>query len=476
MTSASHDRCDVAVIGAGPAGSTIAGRLARLGHDVVVVDAARFPRPRIGESLPPSIHHVLTLCDVRDRIEAARFLRPTRAVVRWSRPIAAHEASGDAPGFQVDRARFDALLLDAAREAGARVAPPARAMRPVVTDDGWSIPLRGVDGARELRARFVVDAAGRRAALLRRPRRVSCPTVAIYAYWTDAPIEGDETRVDAGRDAWYWGAPLPDGSCNAAVFVDAARCAGFGRDGLDRLYRWLVAESPLLRACLRGRMRDRVRAVDASSWTDAEPVTPTAIKVGEAAFSIDALSSQGVQAAMMSGFVGATVVHTILRRPADADAACALYSTRQDEVVERHRRMAAAFYAAHDTFRDEPFWRARAIDATETHATFGGGKALAPDAALAPDVAARIVTVPTIDREFVRMREALAHPALERPVAYLGAIAVAPLVKDVGRGETAAAIADRWTRSMPSADAWRVLGWLWAHGVLVPATEALPCR
>src|SRR5262249_46654676 len=159
--------------------------------------------------------------------------------------------------------------------------------------------------------------------------------------------------------------PLPDGSFTVAVFLDAGRCAGLGRSALDLLYRSLVAESPLLRACLRGRMRDGVRTVDASAWADAEPVTPTAIKVGEAAFAIDALSSQGVQAAMMSGFVGATVVNPILRRPADVDAACALYHTRQDEIVERHRRMAAAFYAAHNTFREEPFWRARAIDAME---------------------------------------------------------------------------------------------------------------
>src|SRR5262249_35357903 len=163
------------------------------------------------------------------------------------------------------------------------------------------------------------------------------------------------------------------------------------------------------------------------------------IKVGEAAFAIDALSSQGVQAAMMSGFVGATVVNTILRRPADVDAACALYHTRRDEIVERHRRMAATFYAAHDTFHEEPFWRARAINATEPRRAPGARAVLPPHAALAPDVAARIVSVPTIDHEFVRMRDALAHPTLERPVAYLGAIAVAPLVKDVGRGETAAA-------------------------------------
>ena len=144
-----------------------------------------------------------------DLLEAARFLRPTHAIVRWSGSVTIHEAYGDAPGFQVDRARFDQLLLEAAREAGARIAPPARAMRPLATDDGWSILLRGDGGVTELRTRFVADAAGSCAALRRRPQRLSPPTVAMHAYWTDVPIEGDETRVDAGREAWYSGRPAP---------------------------------------------------------------------------------------------------------------------------------------------------------------------------------------------------------------------------------------------------------------------------
>ena len=169
---------------------------------------------------------------------------------------------------------------------------------------------------------------------------------------------------------------------------------------------------------------ERVRTVDASSWIDAEPVAPTAIKVGEAAFSIDALSSQGVQAAMTSGFVGATVVHTILRRPADAEAACALYRMRQDEIVVGHRRVTAAFTRRTRGFATSRSGGARE-DATRSMAGSTVREALPPDAALALAGASRIVAVPTIDHEFVRMREAVAHPALERPVAYLGAIAVA---------------------------------------------------
>jgi flavin-dependent dehydrogenase len=129
------------VIGAGPAGATIARRLAALGHDVVLIERAAFPRPHIGESLPPSICPVLDLCGVREQVEAAGFLRPASAIVQWSGPAARHSRFDGAPGFQVDRGRFDHLLLAAARDAGASVRQPARAGRPVATADGWAVPL-----------------------------------------------------------------------------------------------------------------------------------------------------------------------------------------------------------------------------------------------------------------------------------------------------------------------------------------------
>jgi 2-polyprenyl-6-methoxyphenol hydroxylase-like FAD-dependent oxidoreductase len=46
-------KCDVLVIGGGPAGSTIAALLARKGRHVVLLEKDRLPRFHIGESLLP---------------------------------------------------------------------------------------------------------------------------------------------------------------------------------------------------------------------------------------------------------------------------------------------------------------------------------------------------------------------------------------------------------------------------------------
>jgi len=115
---------DVAVLGAGPAGSTVANRLARLGYDVQMFESSAFPRPHVGESLHAQVLPLLDQLAFREEINDAGFLRPRGAIVFWAGEC--RFRTEVASGFQVDRCRFDAILLNAARNAGARIAQPAR--------------------------------------------------------------------------------------------------------------------------------------------------------------------------------------------------------------------------------------------------------------------------------------------------------------------------------------------------------------
>jgi len=79
---------------------------------------------------------------------------------------------------------------------------------------------------------------------------------ALYAYWRGAGAPSEETLVESGQDAWYWGAPLPGGEVNAAVFVDPST---------PRDYERLIARSTLLAPRLRGAQRvSGVHACDAT--------------------------------------------------------------------------------------------------------------------------------------------------------------------------------------------------------------------
>jgi flavin-dependent dehydrogenase len=465
---------EVGVVGGGPAGAAIARRLATLGHSVCVVEHRRFPRHHVGESLPPGILPLLDALGVRRRIEAAGFLRPESAIVRWSRTAAGRSVDSE-PGFQVDRGRFDQLLLTAATAAGAGCLQPARVLGLEPRDPGgWRLRLRADGRERFLDVAVLVDAGGKGSTVVPgRRRRRSPPTLALYGYWRQAAIRGPETRVEAGAREWFWGAPLPDGTLNATVFVDPERLRGSRRRDLEPLYRRLLAGSTLLAPCLEGCLTEPVRACDASSYAAVEPIGEDCLRIGEAAFSIDPLSSQGVQAAVRSALHGAAVVHTWLAAPRHAEAARRFYRQRLQATVARHRRWASRFYAAQDLFPASPFWRRRAAATASDRPAAPPAPAEGPPAGrlrLAAEV--RIVEVPALTGDLIAPHPAVDHPGLDEPAAFVGDRALAALAADFGGAPTAAEIVSAWSMRMPRREAAQILAWLWSRGLVVAAADA----
>lgn len=464
-------QADVCVIGGGPAGAALAGRLRQMEHSVVVVEKHSFPRPHIGESLVSSVLPLLDLLNVRIEIENAGFLRPEGAIVRWPGP-AERRLSGSGPGFQVDRGRFDQILLRAAEKAGAQVLQPARAARPQPTSDGGWRTTVYANKCEEITiaSRFVADASGRPGLLAGGKRRSSRKTLALYAYWRNVPLQGPETRVDTGEDEWYWGAPVPGGDFNATVFIDAFRCrSGVAfASSLELFYKSLLARSKLLAPCLLGSLLGPVRACDATQFYDDTPASASTIKVGEAAFSIDPLSSQGVQTALGSAVHAATVVHTILQRPDDTALAVEFYRGRQLASVKVHQSAAAGFYKEAMRLRSGAFWKDRIFN--QDHAE---SKQLTLDRGeLTPQTQVRLAsevcfqTIPTIQDDFIVPTTALVSPMLTQPIAFLDDILIAPLVAMIHNPIAAADVLQAWSQQIPSDRAITIIEWLWETGIL----------
>ena len=115
----------VCIAGGGPAGTTLAIRLARLGHRVVLVDRGRARPGHLGESLTAGVLTQLDLLGARDTIERAGFAEFRCLRTAWQDGTAAwREFDGEA-GLLVERARFAAVLRDVARACGVRVLEPA---------------------------------------------------------------------------------------------------------------------------------------------------------------------------------------------------------------------------------------------------------------------------------------------------------------------------------------------------------------
>ena len=458
------DAAEICVVGAGPAGCALAARLARLGHDVAIVEQQRFPRPHIGESLSPAAWPVLDALGVGERVRAAGFVATATARVRWRDDRAQlAEVSG---GLTVDRGAFDAILLEHARACGARVLAPARACRPARDGDSWTLECG--DGA--LRARFLADASGRRR-MLGGPSPPTGPrTLALHAEWRGGDRWRDEqTRIEALAQGWLWGAQLPDGALRAIAFVDPGTLRAAGGDS-TRLYHRLLASSRLF-ANLRpsGWTAACVRACDATTYAAGAPIDACSVRVGEAAFAIDPLSSSGVQTAIQTGLAAASAVHCILTRAAGRQAAIAYYRAHLDHAVERHAATAAGLYAEHRPSADAPFWRARSAAAAPSPGwpavTTAINELLRARVGLPAEAALR--DTPCLVGDVIELRRALTHPALDRPVAFLGGEELAPLLDELPAVASLSDAIDRWDRVLPAGRANAIAVWLHARGLLV---------
>jgi flavin-dependent dehydrogenase len=459
---------DVCVIGGGPAGATIARRLAQVGHQVCLIAHPPTARHHVSESLAPNIEPLLDVLGLSEQVDRAGFGRTAGSYLHWGQ-TAQYRPWPDGAGYHVDRRVFDDILLNAARQAGVRVLAPARARRPCREDGRWRVPIATGRSHRAIEATFLVIATGKDALLRGSGVRYSEPTLALAARFAGLKSGDDESRVEAGAEEWTWGTWSKNGTAEVIAFLDPrrARCGGAE---LVQVYRRVVAGLPFWGTVTAGATHSRVRACNAASVAFGTPVTAQMVRVGDASFSADPLSSQGVHGAMLSAIQASTAVHTILRDPDNADAAIEFYTARQREAVSQHQAWAADCYAAVAADEDaSDFWRKRARRDTQF-----APKDLAPHPTrawsaltrvrLAPELV--VLPTPVITDERITRMDGVHHPRLSRPVVFLGGVQLAPLLARLDPGRTLTDVLHLWKADVSAVTALAILEWLNDRGLI----------
>jgi flavin-dependent dehydrogenase len=458
--------CQVMIAGGGPAGAALALRLARLGCDVWLAEGQAFPRRHIGVSLAPAAMPVLDQIGVRDRLEAMPCYRPASTIVHWAGRTDILEHPPGQAGALVNRGRFDQILLDEARRAGVRLLQPARV---VAARRGrshvWEVEIESEGRSRAVTTRFLAIAAGRRSALWGRRKRVSAPVLALHGFCKAARGVTPQVRVEAAESCWYWAAPLADGTVAAAVFLDPQQLRRFS--SVPDAFSQLLGASRLIGPCIAGAP-EAVEACSASRDIIEPGADRDFIRVGDAAFTVDPLSAQGVLHAIVSGLQGAAVVNTILRRPQDGDAALSFFRARQQEAVARDREIGGRHYRAQAAFASNAFW----TGLTGEHADAQGFRRSDPPPADVPlhlSERASLRSEPVITGDYVSLAPALAHPGLDRPIAFVRNVPIAELTASLRGGAVLPVLMEQWAGRLPEREARNLLATLWSRNVIEAA-------
>ena len=386
MSNAQRPR--VVVIGGGPAGAAAAGSLAQAGAEVVVFERDTFPRHHVGESLQPA---TFTLLDehlgLGERFAAAGFAYKFGAVYVWGESRepwrvlfdprleqdldgldeAALLSGGYEHAWQVERSRFDHILLSRAAELGADVRFGSTVLAPL----GDASRVRGVrvrhaSGAEEdVLADMVLDGSGQRC-LLGRALKLQQPitdmrSTATYAYYQGAGgvpgVLGRHVQlVVTVPEGWVWFIPTgPDRTSVGVVH------RGRERISLARFEAALASAGLPMGSAVRldGPRPDQpLHFARDWSFSHRQFAGPGWALLGDAACFVDPILSGGVDAAVRSGFGASLAVLRAFGEPgADPAALFAAYDQEVRGDFRAYLRLARYWYGNNRSV-EGLFWEA----------------------------------------------------------------------------------------------------------------------
>lgn len=331
------------IIGAGPAGTSLATWLAEEGWDCLLVDRARFPRRKpCAGCLSPRCLPFLKRLGLEETVRSGQRIRfidvqtPNRSV-RFD--TAKNPLGSDF--YVIPRERLDRLLLEKARSRSVRVFEG-------VSVEGLRRQAGRVVGAyakdQEIRAKVTVIATGANSRFLPLEERPKVRTYQALIGWFEGLCDPDPSTTDIFTAPWLMGSgwiyPESAGRANAGIMVHADLLKASGKSLRELFQRY--CSSPSAQRRLEGATRVGTLAGGPIRYA----LRPEGIcgdgflMIGEASLLTHPLSGEGISQAFRSAAVAARVLQDAREEKAFAG-----------EVLEPYRR------GIREMFRRN-FWKA----------------------------------------------------------------------------------------------------------------------
>ena len=336
---------EVIVVGGGPAGASTAHSLARAGVDVLVLDRAKFPRDKTcAEYLSPQASRILHDMDVLDEIERTR---PAHLAGMRVRAPDGHFADGEFAsthgfhpfrhyGLAVRRTILDAIVLNGARRAGARIEELAR-VTDVTKDQAGRVSgvtvIESGGKARSLKSKFVVGADGLRSVVGKRlglmhTSRFFPKRLALVSHYRNVRDVGALGEMHVDHKGYFGIVHVGGGLMNVAVVVPMSRAAEIGEGRAEFLEKWIASRPHLAERFVGAERVDDVRSTGPFATESRPAWAPGAALVGDAADFFDPFTGEGMYAALRGGEILAPfIVEALKAGPTRENKALDAYET-----------------------------------------------------------------------------------------------------------------------------------------------------
>ena len=308
----SHEQSTVVIVGAGPAGCTLACYLAQRGISCTVFDDEKRPDLLVGESLLPTVVQMLRELGIEEEVKAisqfkpgVSFLHSSGENIHFSFP--AKERKGlPNYAYNVPRPAFDQVIRRRAEQLGARFILKRAAVQR--GSDGREIELAAdsLSALGGVHPTLLIDATGRARIFARcleiATQRGKRNDVAYFAHYeqfaSDVDREG-QVVLSVLKAGWSWRIPLP-GKLSVGVVVPASIAQTHGKTAEERLES-IIDDEPLLRDA--GAQRKRVSEV--MTYTNYQLISDRGhgagwATLGDAFGFVDPMLSPGLFMGMLS--------------------------------------------------------------------------------------------------------------------------------------------------------------------------------
>ncbi|WP_020375004.1 NAD(P)/FAD-dependent oxidoreductase [Sulfobacillus thermosulfidooxidans] len=374
---------DVLIIGGGPGGATTAAVLAKNGIRVALIEQETSLRYHIGESQLIGIVPILHEIGAFEKIDTYGFVQKRGSTYRWGSNsqlwnIQFEEIGSYTYSYQVDRAIFDSLLLENARELGVDVIQPARFLSPIENTGrviGAKVQIR--DSHHNVHANYVVDASGQSAVISSTfSQRVMDPilkNVAIWSYFEGgktlpAPYSGNFLGLSV-EDGWMWYIPLRD-KVSVGYVTASHNATGHpvSKKTLQQEFFSQQRKDPIIRELLSSATNIDNRVFTSSDWSYMMNRFwgPGWMAIGDACGFIDPVLSSGTYFAMTSGYLVASSIIESLERPDIEVPIMMFYEQSFRQLLTQMLDLVKYFYDRNRSVNSY-FWKARQLVADEVN-------------------------------------------------------------------------------------------------------------
>jgi len=317
---------DVLIIGAGPAGATVALLLLDRGITPIIVEREVFPRFHIGESMTGECGALVRGMGFEEKMKTAGHpvkhgvtVFGTRGNPDWWVPVMRRDEEGlhDVVTWQVRRSVFDRMLIDAALERGAELID-GRASDPIVDEDGalTGVVVQTADGRSiSIGAQITIDCSGQASFLAN--KKVTGPKylgsydkqIAQFTHISDYQRgPGGEERIDQPGNThifytkkyhWAWAIPIDDEVTSVGIVVPAGYFKEQGESRQEFVLREMQELNKGLAARVpQGVMVEPARTVPNYSFQVRGFAGPGYICVGDSHRFVDPIFSFGLYVAI----------------------------------------------------------------------------------------------------------------------------------------------------------------------------------